>query len=228
MRKVGRLVVVLGLVVSLMGAGGLVWQRRQLSSLNQQQHNLQQAADGLQARLAALRATDTVNTATWKRACDPQAKLCFKYPAIWKLQGMTADKWGNVSGSVTNPAGTATVAYRAPLVKDGSYGSAHIVSLTTEQVAGTKLSIVGLYPVASGMYEPQLVVVNSGAITGPVGQVGFDIINPRFDIGAYHAVSLTGSYTGQTLPSEAAAQAWLQSVDGKTVAAILASYGPQA
>lgn len=215
-----------GIIYALLLAlpmGMFFWQQsRDTSEIRQAV--LQKDIQILQTLLAKEKAAGDVKTDNWKQYCDPLTNLCFKYPPDWTFTEYGPDEFGNVSAGATSPGESIHFRYASPLVKDGSYMSAHIVQKTPMTVRGTALSTVGSYPVSSGLYQPTLWITDAEyADQLQEGTIGNGIVNPRFDIGTFDSIIL--EIDGPQLKSAAAAEAWFQSVEGKTAQAILSSFG---
>ena len=204
----------------------LIWQQGHINTFRNQQTALQRRVNDLQKQYASIQAAGVIDTSSWKQFCDPQVNFCFKYPATWKFEGGQSNEFGYLTASITNPEETVRINYIEPLVKDGSSYSTHIVSVNPKDLNETKLEIIGSYPVSSGVYAPGYTILNERLAQYSVaGRVGFGVVNPRFDVGTHDAIALNGSYIGPKMTSSAQAEAWFKSIEGKTVQAILDSYG---
>ena len=224
-----KLHIIAALTFAVIGSTGIyAWQRNVLHGLQRQGSKLQAQSASLQKQFAGLKAASSIDTSSWKRFCDPQINLCFKYPADWTFASSTAAQFGYLGADVTNPSKTVRISYIEPLTKDSSYNSEHIVSIDDLQIGTTKLKLIGSYPIASGTYHPSFTIasVSASAELKP-GTIGFGTVNPRFDVDQYQSISFQGLYVGKAMTSNAQAEAWFKSVDGKAARAIMASLSTQ-
>jgi hypothetical protein len=224
--------VVLAICIVILGiAGGAtlyISQKHQSDSLLAQKTVLQNQLTVAQAKYDSIKQAGKIKTDSWKQYCDSFAPFCLKYPSDWKLEAnplyFTDDQ--RMYATITNPGKTVTVSYVNPLVKDGSYGSAHIVNVSEMTVGNQKLKLIGSYPVSSGTYSPHYIVVNQNSLAGGTpGAIGHDQSSSLFGVGKYTDISLSGYYSGSNkITSQAQAEAWFSSIDGKTVQAIFESF----
>jgi|GEM_PF-3541770 len=206
-------------------------QQHKVDTLNRQEKIEARKLAAAQHAYDNVKAASIIHTDGWKQYCDPLSTLCLKYPPGWQAVGNVTDYGGGDKRSgivITNPDKTATISYANPLVKDGSFDSAHIVDVSNVEVAGQKLQLIGYYPVSSGVYSPNYFYANSGPehtlVGGAPGSIGRDLTNSIFEVGKYRDIHLNGYYSGaQKITSEAQAKAWFQSINGKTTKAVLTS-----
>lgn len=229
MRK--TIVIPLSIVVAalVVACGLYIWQNGQAGSLEGGKLALQKQVDDLEVQYAAAQAAGTIKTDSWKQYCDPFIDFCFKYPADWTLNESANDFGGGDKrawATLTNVGKTVWIMYDSPLIKDGGLGSAHIVEVSDKDVAGSKLKIIGLYPVSSGGYSPRYDILSSSQFTDGLipGKIGFQVFNARFDVGKHDSIRLSGSYSGTPFTASGQAEAWFSSIEGKTVKAVLASF----
>lgn len=224
MRKTTIIFVVL-IVLSLAGGGfAYHFESNRANKVSAQNAVLQNRAQNLQKQYESSKAAANISTASWKQFCDQQVNYCFKYPSDWTFTGGLADKFGYLDATVVSPDKNVTVSYTEPLVKDGSNYSEHIVSLTDKTLDGTALQIIGSYPVSSGAYFPNYIIVAKDTSL-KAGTIGLSAGNGSADIGSHQAIAFNAGYTGPKMTSAAQAEAWFNSIEGKTAEAILASYG---
>lgn len=230
MRKTLIIPVTIVVIAIALVSGLYVQQNSTANSAKHEQKALQKQVADLQAQYAVAQAAGTIKMDSWKQYCDPFIGFCFKYPGDWTLNEATSDFGGGdkrAGATLTNPGKTVWIMYDSPLNKDGGLGSAHIVEVSDKDVAGSKLKIIGLYPVSSGGYSPGYDILNSGQLTDGLvpGKIGFRVYNARFDVGKHDAIRLSGSYSGTPFATSGQAKAWFNSIEGKTVKAVLASFG---
>jgi len=194
-----------------------------------QQSSLAQQVKNLQDRYTAAQSAAIITTNSWKKYCDQFWPFCFSYPDGWKLTDSSFDINGDTRTyvSLTSPDKTLGVDYVNPLIKDGGSLSAHIVKVERITVDNTKLAVLGIIPVSSGTFQPSYVVLDGdqalSATPSNDALLLFGSINPRFTIGQYDAILLSGHPTTK-ITSYAQAQAWFDSIGGKTVLKIIESY----
>lgn len=228
MRKV--LAIIIAIVVAAGATSGVyIWQNKRVDNLNTQQAALRQKVSSLQNQYATAEAAANVSTANWKKYCDQFAPFCFNYPSNWNL----TDNPLNLSGdqrdfaTITNPGKTIQLDYANPLIKDGGSLSARVVKASSVTIDGTSVALLGIIPVSSVNFQPSYILLGNDQAhnytPGSDAVLVYGSINPRFTIGKYDAISFYGYPTGK-MTSYAQAQAWFESVDGKTVAKILESY----
>jgi hypothetical protein len=229
MKKTG--IVASALVAVIVGTlvGVYFWQNRTLTSLARQHALLKQQVETLQSQYIAAQVAADISTSSWKTYCDQFTPFCFNYPGSWTLTDGSLNLPGDQRDfvSLVNPDKAVHITYANPLVKDGGSLSARIVKADYITVDTVKVAVLGIIPVSSGIYQPGYIMLNNQwAIDNKPGNDAVLVsgsINPRFDIGAYHAIQLYG-YPTAKMTSFAQAAAWFDSIDGKTVAKILESY----
>jgi hypothetical protein len=228
--KKGILLIIAVIVLCPAGSVGVYeWQNANISSLQTKHSALVQRVSRLKQQYASTTAAANISTTTWKRYCDQFTPFCFNYPNNWTL----TDNPLNLSGdqrdfaTITNPSKTIQLSYANPLIKDGGSLSARIVKASHVTIDGTAVALLGIVPVSSVTFQPSYMLLGSdqalGYTPGNNALLVYGSINPRFDVGKYQAISFYG-YPTTKITSYAQAQAWFNSIDGKTVAKILESY----
>jgi hypothetical protein len=214
------------------GLGMYIWQNHRIAALVQQRSSLTQQVQSLNSQYTAAQTAANISTSSWKKFCDQFAPLCFSYPSTWTLTASPLVLPGDDRefATLTDPKKTIQVNYDNPLIKDGGSLSARIVKANHMTVSGTKLAVLGIIPVSSGTFQPTYVVLDSdqalSATPGNDALLLFGSINPRFTVGKYDAILLNG-YPLTKITSYAQAQAWFDSIDGKTVLKVIESYSGQ-
>ena len=229
-----KIITVLIAIVIVAGAtfGVYEWQNKNTDNLRKQQTTLKQKVSSLQSQYAAAKAAANVSTAGWKKFCDQFAPLCFSYPSQWVVTDSSLKLPGDNRefASVANPGKTIQISYDNPLIKDGGSLSAHIVKASYITINGTKLAILGIIPVSSGVYSPSYITLDTSQALNatPSNKVLLldGSINPRFTVGQYDAILFTGGPT-KKITSYAQAQAWFDSIDGSTTLRVLESLSAQ-
>lgn len=215
--------VLMAVIVALAVVGVKQIQQPKLDDLQGQESVLKQQISEAEDKLAAVKAAGEIKTDGWLQYCDPQSTLCFKYPKEWAFVGGTPNQFKYVGAMVTSPDKSLIVNYINPVVKDSGPGSAHVVKKTDLVVVTAKLVVIGSYPVSFGKYQPNWAIMSgdffSNVKAGTVATIA--AANPVFDAGKASGVSLRAN--GPTFESAAQAEAWFDSVDGKTLQAVLGS-----
>jgi len=225
------------IILTLLAASGssigtYLWQSQRVGSLQNQHAALERNVSDLQKQYALAMSAAEVSTAGWKKFCDQFLPFCFQYPSEWALTEsplkFTDDN--REYASITNPAKTAQISYANPLVKDGGSLSVRIVKVNQITVGNTKVSVIGIIPVSSGVYQPSYIILGGDqalAITPSDKAIILNgSINARFEIGKHDAIFFSGGST-KKITSYDQAKAWFNSIDGKTVAKILESFSVQ-
>jgi hypothetical protein len=231
MRRI--IIVLIAIVIVAGGTSGVYeWQIKNTNNLRKQQTALKQKVSSLQSQYAAAKAVANISTSGWKQFCDQFAPLCFSYPSQWVVTDSSLKLPGDNRefASVTNPNKTIQINYDNPLFKDGGSLSVRIIKVSHTTVNGTKLAVLGIIPVSSGVYSPSYIVLDSNqalSVTPSDSTLLLNgSINPRFTVGQYHSILFTGSPT-RKITSYAQAQAWFDSIDGNTTLKILESLTSQ-
>ena len=140
------------------------------------------------------------------------------------MEGGAPDRSKRVSATVTSPDKSMAIRYISPSTRDDAPTSVHVVKKADAAVGNAPLAIVGSYPVAYGRYQPSWTLMARGTANELTpGKLGLMQAIPSFDVEGRAANSLVAS--GPVFESAAQAGAWLDSADGKTALAVLASYG---
>jgi len=231
MRKI--IIVILTMVVSAGAILGVYdWQNKDVKNLEGQQQVLTSKVINLQKHYTSAKDAAEVSMAGWKKFCDQFLPFCFSYPSQWTVLESPLKFPGDDReyATISSPDKTLQINYVNPLIKDGGSGSVHIIKASHITVGDTSLSILGAIPVSSGIYGASYVVFGgdqalSLAPSDKAVLLGGSV-NPRFTVGKYDSILLTG-YSTQKMTSYAQAKAWFDSVDGKTIAKILESFSMQ-
>ncbi len=228
--KKGIFLLIFTIILTCAGSVGTYeWQQAKVNNLQTKHTDLVQQVSRLKQNYASAVASGNISTATWKKYCDQFTPFCFNYPSNWDL----ADNPLNLSGdqrdfaTITNPSKTIQLSYANPLIKDGGSLSARVVKASHVTIDGTSVALLGIIPVSSVTFQPSYMLLGNdqalGYTPGNNALLVYGSINPRFDVGQYQAISFYG-YPTTKITSYAQAQAWFDSIDGKTVAKILESY----
>jgi len=231
MRKV---IIVLISIVIVAGATFWVyeWQNKNTANLRKQQTTLKQKVSSLQSQYVEAKAAANVSTSGWKKFCDHFAPLCFSYPSQWVVTDSSLKLPGDNRefASVTDANKTIQISYDNPLIKDGGSLSVRIVKVSYITVDGTRLAVLGIIPVSSGVYSPSYIILDgSQALNATPNNSALLLngsINPRFTVGQYNSILFTGG-PARKITSYAQAQAWFDSTDGNTTLKVLESLTSQ-
>jgi hypothetical protein len=210
--------------------GIFVWRNTAVRNSQNQHSSLQQSVNKLQTELADAKAASNISTANWKEYCDSLSKVCMSYPSDWTLQGGQPDSYPMINATLTSASKSMKINYIDPMVKDGDAMSMHIVSLNNMTVGSSKVTIVGAIPVSSGSYTPVYYVLDSSDITSSMtpGKVALIFAaNPFFTEGTPPLNSITMTGSPKSFTSYAQAQAWFNSIDGKTMLNVFESLSKQ-
>lgn len=209
--------------------GIYMWQNNNAKNIEKMNTSLEQKVKDLQNQYASAKAAGNISTSNWKKYCDPLAQDCFSYPAQWVLQGGQPDSYPMVGATLANPSKTLGISYIDPMVKDGGTSSEHIISLNNIDVDGSQITVIEGIPVSSGTYSANFFVLSTSsvpqsAIPGKVALI-FDG-NPIFTVGKADSLSMSGG-SETSFKSYAQAQAWFNSIDGKTLLKVFESISEQ-
>ncbi|HEU4966451.1 MAG TPA: hypothetical protein VFT53_03135 [Candidatus Saccharimonadales bacterium] len=211
-------------------------QNSKVESLAQTKASLDKQAANLSGQLASAQSASNISTANWKTYCDHYGNLCFSYPSGWSLSSNHSDIAG-LSGlgmgtaTLTNPSKTLSVSYLDDYIKDDFPANFIVNSVTPLDQAGKGLIALGGYYVAAGGHFPLFTVVNSSTDSnGPstsnkAGQNITTAVVPLFEY-SYGAQTALGQFTisGKNVPTTEQADAWFNSVDGKTALAMVKTF----
>lgn len=226
------------LVIAGAGSAWYVYVHEQgtLSRLDQTHTSLTKQAASLTAQLNAAKAAGNITPADWRTYCDPYANLCFQYPANWSITsshstGVGVSDLGMSFANLGNPGKSLGVSYLDDYIKDDFPASFIVHSVTPLPQAGKDIYAYGGYYVSAGGHTPMYFVANSG--TGPndlspnnkSGQGVLAAAVPLFQY-PYRNSTALGQFTvtGKTYATTEEADAWFNSVDGKTALKVASSF----
>lgn len=211
-------------------------QSNKIASLSQTKTSLNRQVASLANQLASAQAAGNISTASWKNYCDPYGNFCFSYPSKWSLSSDHGDIAG-LSGlgmggaTLASPSKTLSVSYLDDYIKD-DFPANFIVSFVTPlDQAGKGLLALGGYYVSAGGHIPMFTVVNSStdpngpSMSNKVGQNITTAVVPLFEYN-YGSQTALGQFvvSGKSVPTTEQADAWFNSVDGKTALALVKSF----
>ncbi len=227
MRRIMLTIFISLVVIAVAVSGVYVWQNHNVKYLKQQNVSLGQKVKDLQGQYNNAETAINISTSTWKKYCDSLSSVCMNYPSQWILTGGLADSYPMVNATLKNPGKTLQINYTDPMVKDGGGLSVHIVSLNNLTIGNSKITVVGSIPVSSVNFEPTYFVLNESFVpqNATPGKISLIYaINPTFSAGSYPAdsISMSGGPTTK-ITSLAQAQAWFNSINGKTMLKIMKS-----
>jgi hypothetical protein len=227
----------LTLIVGIV-AGWSVYRNQQgrAVSLTQTNASLTKQGSSLTAQLNTAKTAGNVSTAIWKTYCDPYGNFCFKYPPGLALTsdrssaaGLTGLGMG--SASLQSPSKTISVSYLDDYIKDDFPANFIVHSTTSLSQAGKGLVAIGGYYVSAGGHIPVYIIVNSGSgandpsASSKPGQNITTAVVPLFQY-KYGTNDALGQFTvgGKSYPTTQQADAWFDSIDGKTAFQIVNSF----
>lgn len=172
----------------------------------------------LRSQYVSLQVARNIVTTDWKTYCNPQTLIyCYAYPNGWALN--------KSNGLITDPSGTVSIYLVTGDVHDGGTATFIPISVDDLSLETRTLKIVGGYYITSVGYHPLYAITedtNGLQIGQPslyVSPIAFDLNNRS--VPGYSIFSVT--YEGSDLTTQAQANAWFDSISGKTALAIVKS-----
>jgi hypothetical protein len=237
-----------GLLVSLMviiAAGCIAgWflyhnQYGRMVSLTNQDSTLTTKLSKVNAQLSLAKAAGNITTKSWITYCDPHGIFCFKYPSGWTINTSYSADVKIGGATLTNPNKSLTVNYLDNYIKDDFPANFIIHSISDLNVSNDDLAVMGGYYIESVEHTPdyQIVNISNGSSNDFVGEPsssdkpGENVFAGAVPIFEYnytkYGYANTGEFiiqpTGQNFLSTQQANAWFNSIDGKTAYLIASS-----
>lgn len=228
-----RLLAIYMVAIVIIGAlgGGYVYheQRNKAASLMRVNGSLAKQASQLSTQLAAAKAAGNVSTADWKSYCDPHGSFCFKYPPDWLLTAKYNSLEIDTTVLLTNPAKSVIVTYMDGYMHDDFDANFILHSINSLKAGNNNLAVVGGYYVSTVNRPPQYAVVNLGSratdpsLSDTPGQNIFIGGAALFTYGNTGLGMFMANAIGTNFATSQQANAWFNSIDGKTAYQIIAS-----
>jgi hypothetical protein len=222
------IVIILGLI-----AGWYVYysQHTKVKSLTQSNYNFGKQLSTLTDQLTDAQAAGNVSTYGWKTYCDAHGIFCFKYPPSWTISTDYSADVEIGGATITNPSKTLSVDYLDNYIKDGFAENFIFHNGKALKIGNNNLGVFGGYYVESVEHIPFYAVLNIGSgINGasPSDKAGENIFigSPAgFDYsgGVYNSTIGQFIVSGQGYGTTQQANAWFNSIAGKTAYQIINS-----
>ncbi len=228
------LIVTLLIVIFGVIAGWYLFQRQhnQVESLTNKNATLGTQLSSLRTQISAAKAAGNVTTSGWKTYCDPHGIFCFKYPSGWAVDSSYSSVVHIGGAILTNPSKTLTVYYLDNYIKDGFAENFIVHSIKALNVGNNNLAVLGGYYVQTVEYTPQYEVVtigdgvSSSALSDKAGNNIFAPLPAGFNYSGGVYTDTIGQFyvlPNKTFSTVQQADAWYDSIDGKTAWKIMES-----
>lgn len=224
------LIVIIGVIVGWYLYHG---QHTQVSSLSTKNSNLGTQLASINSQLKNAKAASNVTTAGWQTYCDPHGIFCFKYPQGWKVSSSYSADVRIGGATISNPAKTLSISYLDNYIKDGFAANYIFHSAHAINVGSNKLGVFGGYYVSSVDHVPFYAVLNAGdgtefpSLSTKPGQNIYIGAPAGFLYSGGPYTSTIGQLivrpTGKDFLTTQQADAWFNSIDGKTANLIASS-----